>query len=181
MSFLARGFQACTQYYLCRCIYNGCTFIIEDRKDVPCYVQDAPDWTEILTHFRGSELQNYFTKILEDDMKAIIKPQYVDQIPRAIKVSSADCWSYARGSLNPRILLKCDLFLPWFLANLGLFYFCVKQSVEKTIPYWKLQVVCLFWRILISLKSGSKINQDGFVWLLGERCLLAVGLVVTWS
>ncbi|KAI0241339.1 hypothetical protein LSAT2_029743 [Lamellibrachia satsuma] len=47
---------------------------------------DPPDWTEILTHFRGSELQNYFTKILEDDMKAIIKPQYVDQIPRAIKV-----------------------------------------------------------------------------------------------
>jgi ATP-binding cassette subfamily E protein 1 len=24
-----------------------------------------PEWQEILTHFRGSELQNYFTKILE--------------------------------------------------------------------------------------------------------------------
>ncbi|CAG0919141.1 unnamed protein product [Notodromas monacha] len=46
---------------------------------------NPPDWTEILAHFRGSELQNYFTKILEDDLKAIIKPQYVDQIPRAIK------------------------------------------------------------------------------------------------
>jgi len=44
-----------------------------------------PDWQEILTHFRGSELQNYFTKILEDNLKAIIKPQYVDHIPRAIK------------------------------------------------------------------------------------------------
>ena len=41
-----------------------------------------PDWTEILAHFRGNELQNYFTKILEDDLKAVIKPQYVDQIPR---------------------------------------------------------------------------------------------------
>lgn len=49
--------------------------------------QDAPDWTEILTYFRGSELQNYFTKILEDDLKAIIKPQYVDQIPKAVKGS----------------------------------------------------------------------------------------------
>lgn len=48
---------------------------------------DPPDWTEILTYFRGSELQNYFTKILEDDLKAIIKPQYVDQIPRAVKGS----------------------------------------------------------------------------------------------
>jgi len=45
---------------------------------------DAPDWAEILAHFRGSELQNYFTKILEDDLKALIKPQYVDQIPKAV-------------------------------------------------------------------------------------------------
>uniref|UniRef100_M3Y5I5 ATP-binding cassette sub-family E member 1 n=1 Tax=Mustela putorius furo TaxID=9669 RepID=M3Y5I5_MUSPF len=47
--------------------------------------EDPPDWQEILTYFRGSELQNYFTKILEDDLKAIIKPQYVDQIPKAAK------------------------------------------------------------------------------------------------
>ena len=44
-----------------------------------------PDWEEILVFFRGSELQNYFTKILEDTMKATIKPQYVDHIPRAVK------------------------------------------------------------------------------------------------
>lgn len=39
----------------------------------------------MLTYFRGSELQNYFTKILEDNLKAVIKPQYVDQIPKAAK------------------------------------------------------------------------------------------------
>mmetsp|Transcript_15260 Transcript_15260/g.30157 ORF Transcript_15260/g.30157 Transcript_15260/m.30157 type:complete len:654 (+) Transcript_15260:219-2180(+) len=44
-----------------------------------------PDWTDILAYFRGSELQNFFTKILEDTIKAIIKPQYVDHIPKAIK------------------------------------------------------------------------------------------------
>lgn len=44
-----------------------------------------PDWAEILVHFRGSELQNYFTRILEDNLKAIIKPQYVDHIPKAVK------------------------------------------------------------------------------------------------
>lgn len=49
------------------------------RYDAP------PDWEEILVHFRGSELQNYFTKILEDTMKATIKPQYVDHIPRAVR------------------------------------------------------------------------------------------------
>lgn len=50
-----------------------------------CLLQNPPDWTEILNHFRGSELQNYFTKILEDDLKALIKPQYVDQIPKAVR------------------------------------------------------------------------------------------------
>lgn len=47
--------------------------------------ETPPDWEEILVHFRGSELQNYFTKVLEDTMKATIKPQYVDHIPKAVK------------------------------------------------------------------------------------------------
>ncbi|KAI5455411.1 Fe-S cluster-binding ribosome biosynthesis protein [Naganishia albida] len=47
--------------------------------------EDPPDWQEILKHFRGSELQNFFTKVLEDNIKAIVKPQYVDLIPRQIK------------------------------------------------------------------------------------------------
>ncbi|CCU97610.1 unnamed protein product [Malassezia sympodialis ATCC 42132] len=46
---------------------------------------DPPDWTEILKYFRGSELQNFFTKVLEDNIKALIKPQYVDNLPRALK------------------------------------------------------------------------------------------------
>tara|TARA_B110001452_G_scaffold93781_1_gene77450 strand:+ start:152 stop:2188 length:2037 start_codon:yes stop_codon:yes gene_type:complete len=49
-----------------------------------------PDWTDILAHFRGSELQNYFTKILEDNLKAIIKVQYVDLIPKAVKGKVGD-------------------------------------------------------------------------------------------
>ncbi len=65
--------------------------------------ENPPDWEEILKYFRGSELQSmsihfciltrkpsltsldYFTKVLEDDLKAVVKPQYVDQIPRAVK------------------------------------------------------------------------------------------------
>jgi len=49
-----------------------------------------PDWEEILVHFRGSDLQNYFTKILEDTLKATFKPQYVDHIPRAVKGKVGD-------------------------------------------------------------------------------------------
>ena len=28
---------------------------------------------------------DYFTKVLEDDLKAVVKPQYVDQLPKAVK------------------------------------------------------------------------------------------------
>ena len=35
------------------------------------WLQNPPDWQEILTYFRGSELQNYFTRILEDDLKVM--------------------------------------------------------------------------------------------------------------
>ncbi|KAJ2713958.1 Fe-S cluster-binding ribosome biosynthesis protein [Coemansia spiralis] len=46
---------------------------------------DPPDWTEIIKFFRGSELQNYFTKVLQDEMRAVMKPQYVDTMTRVVK------------------------------------------------------------------------------------------------
>lgn len=46
---------------------------------------DPPSWHDVLVYFRGSELQNYFTKVLEENLRAVIKPQYVDNIPKAIK------------------------------------------------------------------------------------------------
>ncbi|VVA98696.1 unnamed protein product [Arabis nemorensis] len=39
----------------------------------------TPDWKEILTYFRGSELQNYFTRFVEDDLKSVLKIQHVDE------------------------------------------------------------------------------------------------------
>lgn len=47
--------------------------------------KDPPSWSDILIHFRGNELQNYLTRILEENLKATIKPQYVDYIPKAVK------------------------------------------------------------------------------------------------
>jgi ATP-binding cassette subfamily E protein 1 len=55
--------------------------------------ESPPDWAEILVYFRGSDLQNYFTKILEDNLKAIIKPQYVDHIPKAVQGKVMDIMS----------------------------------------------------------------------------------------
>jgi len=46
---------------------------------------NPPSWPDLLVHYRGSELQNYFNRMLENKLKTIVKPQYVDNIPRAIK------------------------------------------------------------------------------------------------
>lgn len=55
-----------------------------------------PDWQEILAYFRGSELQNFFTKLLEENLKAVIKPQFVDIIKKSTSGKVGD------------ILSKCD-------------------------------------------------------------------------
>jgi ATP-binding cassette subfamily E protein 1 len=44
-----------------------------------------PGWEEIITHFRGNELQNYLTRMVEHRLVTVLKPQYVDIIPRTIK------------------------------------------------------------------------------------------------
>ncbi|KAG5951698.1 Fe-S cluster-binding ribosome biosynthesis protein [Claviceps sorghi] len=63
---------------------------------------NPPDWEDVIKHFRGSELQNYFTKLLEDDLKAVVKPQYVDQIPKAVRgpEKSVKALLTSRASLN---------------------------------------------------------------------------------
>jgi ATP-binding cassette subfamily E protein 1 len=35
--------------------------------------ESPPEWREVLKHFRGSELQSFFTRMLEENMKALIK------------------------------------------------------------------------------------------------------------
>eukprot|EP01038_Epipyxis_sp_PR26KG_P011664 gene11664-15618_t len=72
--------------------------------------ENPPDWAEILVYFRGSELQNYFTRILEDNLKAIIKPQYVDHIPKAVQ-----------GKVGDIMTSKCQRDnLEWTLTELDL-------------------------------------------------------------
>ena len=46
--------------------------------------KDPVEWDEIVKYFRGSDLQNYFTSLLNDDFKALVKPQYVDVLPKLI-------------------------------------------------------------------------------------------------
>lgn len=52
--------------------------------------KNPPDWSDILAHFRGSELQNYFTKILEDNLKVVVKPQFVESLQKNVKGKVGD-------------------------------------------------------------------------------------------
>ena len=46
--------------------------------------EDPPDVDEIIRHFRGSIIQDYFQKMSEGELKVSHKPQYVDKIPKAV-------------------------------------------------------------------------------------------------
>ena len=45
---------------------------------------NPPSWEEIIQHYRGSTLQDYFKKMAEGKLEVSHKPQYVDKIPKVI-------------------------------------------------------------------------------------------------
>ncbi|MCG2827645.1 ribosome biogenesis/translation initiation ATPase RLI [Methanothermobacter sp. K4] len=47
--------------------------------------QDPPGWDDIINHFRGSQLQNYFQNLSEGKVTVVHKPQMVDKIPKYVK------------------------------------------------------------------------------------------------
>jgi ATP-binding cassette subfamily E protein 1 len=63
---------------------------------------DPPDWPEIIQHFRGSVLQEYFEQLRNNRLKVVHKPQYVDKIPRVVSGKVGDVLSRIdeRGMLD---------------------------------------------------------------------------------
>jgi ATP-binding cassette subfamily E protein 1 len=54
---------------------------------------DPPDWSEIIQHFRGSILQEYFERLGSNKLKVVHKPQYVDKIPQVVSGKVGDLLS----------------------------------------------------------------------------------------
>lgn len=63
--------------------------------------QDAT-WDEIIERFKGNELQTHLEKLSSGKMKAVMKPQYVDAIPRHVKGKVGNLLKRAdeRGALD---------------------------------------------------------------------------------
>lgn len=77
---------------------------------------DPPVWKDILGYFRGNELQNYFTRLLEDNLTTILKPQYVDDIPKAVKGKVGEILA-AKDELKNLDEVKADLDLEPILGR----------------------------------------------------------------
>jgi ATP-binding cassette, sub-family E, member 1 len=69
-----------------------------------------PEWADILKYFKGSELQGYLKKMLEEELKPVIKPQYVDAIKKKIKGNVGE-YITKRDALQRSEQLKTDLEL----------------------------------------------------------------------
>lgn len=53
---------------------------------------------------------DYFTKLLEDDLKAVVKPQYVDQIPKAVRAPDKSVQALIEGrSQMDNLKEVCDV------------------------------------------------------------------------
>jgi ATP-binding cassette subfamily E protein 1 len=61
-----------------------------------------PDWKTIFRFFRGSELYEYFKKLSEKRLKVVIKPQYIDEVPKRISGNVSEILSKIdeRGALD---------------------------------------------------------------------------------
>lgn len=49
-----------------------------------------PEWSDIIKKFKGSEIQTYLVKLLEENYKSAFKMQFVDQIPKIITGAVGD-------------------------------------------------------------------------------------------
>ncbi len=44
-----------------------------------------PEWSEVLRRFRGTEIQNYLSKVASGGLRAVHKIQYIDIVPRRVR------------------------------------------------------------------------------------------------
>jgi len=76
--------------------------------------ENSPDWDEIIRHFRGSTLQDYFQKMNEGELRVSYKPQYVDKIPKVVSGKVGELLEKVdeRGKLD-KIAAKLELKQLW--------------------------------------------------------------------
>ena len=49
------------------------------------YENPQENWDKVIEYYKGSSLQTYFSNLANGEIKAILKPQMVDQLPKVVK------------------------------------------------------------------------------------------------
>ena len=57
---------------------------------VPNFSEDNSNWEKVLEHYAGTALYDYFSDVVDGDIKVSQKPQYVDMIPKAFKGKTSE-------------------------------------------------------------------------------------------
>lgn len=78
-------------------------------------LENPPDWDEIITNYRGSQLQNYFKQLSENGIKVAIKPQNIELIPKVAKGVVSDLLTKVneRGFSNLELKENFNLTAIW--------------------------------------------------------------------
>jgi len=52
--------------------------------------EEEVSWEDIINFFKGSQMQNYFTRLSQGEIKVVHKPQMIDLLPKFVKGSVSD-------------------------------------------------------------------------------------------
>ena len=48
-------------------------------------IEDKPSWDKVLERFRGTEIYNHLKSVADGEIRSVVKPQYIDGIPKILK------------------------------------------------------------------------------------------------
>ena len=95
--------------------------------------EEEVTWEEILDYYAGAELSEHFKSVAHGEITSVVKPQYVDRVPKVMKGKIKD------------ILMKADNAgnFDTVVDKLGLHNMLDKNIAEKAISGGELQLVSI--------------------------------------
>ncbi len=94
---------------------------------------DEPSWEDVLEYYAGTELHDHFKNLANKEIKSVVKPQYVDRLPKIMKGKIRDVLKKADTSGTFDIVVE----------KLGLAGILDKDIGKGTISGGELQLVSI--------------------------------------
>ena len=65
-----------------------------------------PSWDDVIEYYAGTELHEHFKKLSNNEISSVVKPQYVDKLPKIVKGKIGDILKKADNSGNFDIIVE---------------------------------------------------------------------------